>query len=91
MRSSIGLRFGKYFVDIQNACTHGQFAPQFSLFIAHPVTVRIQDTFWTEDYAQDHARKISSFNHELGKEGWSHMLAKTCLNDKTFLEVGCNI
>jgi pseudaminic acid biosynthesis-associated methylase len=55
------------------------------------MTDRIQDTFWSEEYAKNYARKNSGFNDELGKEGWSHMLAKADLQTKTFLEVGCNI
>lgn len=52
---------------------------------------RFQDTFWTEDYAKDYASKNSSFDNELGREGWSQMLSKAQLDIKTYLEVGCNI
>jgi pseudaminic acid biosynthesis-associated methylase len=52
---------------------------------------RIQDNFWSEDYAFDYARKNSVFNNELGSEGWSLMLSKASLTLKTYLEVGCNI
>lgn len=30
------------------------------------MTQRIQDIFWTQDYAQDYAAKNSSFDNELG-------------------------
>jgi pseudaminic acid biosynthesis-associated methylase len=55
------------------------------------MTQRIQDTFWTAEYAQDYATKNSSFDDELGRDGWHKMLAKASLNDKTYLELGCNI
>lgn len=52
---------------------------------------RIQDCFWSKDYAKDYVQKNSTFNHELGREGWSHMLANASLTKKKYLEVGCNI
>jgi pseudaminic acid biosynthesis-associated methylase len=52
---------------------------------------RIQDIFWVKDYANDYAFKNSEFDNELGRDAWAKMLAKTKLNDKSYLEVGCNI
>ena len=55
------------------------------------MTRRIQDVFWTKDYADDYANKNSEFNNELGKTGWEKILSKAKLVEKTYLEIGCNI
>ena len=52
---------------------------------------RIQDIFWTEEYAEDYRAKNWAFDNELGKQGWSKILHKANLVQKTYLEVGCNI
>ena len=52
---------------------------------------RIQDTFWTEEYAEDYIHKNSSFDHQLGRQGWEKILSKAKLVGKSYLEVGCNI
>ena len=52
---------------------------------------RIQDVFWTDEYAEDYRSKNSVFDHELGRQGWAEILEKTKLVEKTYLEVGCNI
>lgn len=52
---------------------------------------RIQDTFWTDDYAEEYRKKNSEFDNELGSQGWAKILEKADLVDKTYLEVGCNI
>ena len=52
---------------------------------------RIQDTFWTDEYAEDYRSKNCTFDDELGKQGWEKILDKAVLTQKTFLEVGCNI
>lgn len=52
---------------------------------------RIQDTFWTEEYAEDYIHKNSSFDHQLGRQGWGKILSKAKLVRKSYLEVGCNI
>ena len=31
---------------------------------------RIQDIFWTDDYAEDYRSKNSEFDNELGRKGW---------------------
>ena len=55
------------------------------------MTRRIQDVFWTKDYADDYANKNSEFNNELGNTGWEKILSKAKLVEKTYLEIGCNI
>lgn len=55
------------------------------------MTERIQDTFWSSEYAQDYAAKNTGFDNQLGKEGWQKMLAKARFHAKTYLEIGCNI
>ena len=52
---------------------------------------RIQDIFWTEEYAEDYSAKNCAFDNELGKQGWAKILNKANLTQKTYLEVGCNI
>jgi pseudaminic acid biosynthesis-associated methylase len=52
---------------------------------------RVQDIFWTKDYADDYAFKNSEFDNELGRDAWAKMLARAKLYDKSYLEVGCNI
>jgi len=52
---------------------------------------RIQDAFWTDEYAEDYRKKNSKFDNELGRQGWAEILGKADLVDKTYLEVGCNI
>ena len=55
------------------------------------MTKRIQDVFWTDDYAESYSLKNSSFDNELGRQGWSKILGKANLMKKNYLEVGCNI
>ena len=31
---------------------------------------RIQDIFWTDDYAEDYRSKNSEFDNELSRKGW---------------------
>ena len=52
---------------------------------------RIQDAFWTDEYADDYRLKNSEFDTELGRQGWAKILEKADLIKKTYLEVGCNI
>lgn len=52
---------------------------------------RIQDVFWTDEYADSYSLKNSVFDNELGRQGWAKILNKADLVQKTFLEVGCNI
>ena len=52
---------------------------------------RIQDIFWTDDYAEDYRSKNSEFDNELGRKGWQKILEKADLVEKTYLEIGCNI
>jgi len=55
------------------------------------MTKRIQDVFWTDEYAEDYRLKNMKFDNELGRQGWAKILEKADLIDKTYLEVGCNI
>lgn len=52
---------------------------------------RIQDAFWSDEYAEDYRSKNSEFDNELGRQGWAKILEKADLIEKTYLEVGCNI
>jgi len=52
---------------------------------------RLQDIFWSDEYAEDYRSKNSNFDNELGRKGWGRILGKADLVDKTYLEVGCNI
>ena len=56
-----------------------------------PMDKRIQDAFWTDEYAEDYRSKNSEFDNELGRKGWAKILEKADLIEKTYLEVGCNI
>lgn len=56
-----------------------------------PMDKRIQDVFWTDEYAEDYRSKNSVFDNELGRQGWAKILEKADLVEKTYLEVGCNI
>jgi len=56
-----------------------------------PTDKRIQDAFWTDDYAEAYRLKNGEFDNELGRQGWAKILAKAELIQKTYLEVGCNI
>jgi len=56
-----------------------------------PMDKRIQDIFWTDEYAEDYRSKNSKFDNELGRQGWAKILEKAELVEKTYLEVGCNI
>ncbi len=55
------------------------------------MTQRIQDVFWAVEYADSYSIKNSSFDNELGRQGWAQILDKADLVQKTYLEVGCNI
>jgi pseudaminic acid biosynthesis-associated methylase len=52
---------------------------------------RLQDIFWSSEYAKSYAAKNQGFDNELGGEAWSQILSGAKLIEKTFLEVGCNI
>ena len=52
---------------------------------------RIQDVFWTDEYADSYSLKNSTFDNELGCQGWAKILEKASLTRKTYLEIGCNI
>lgn len=52
---------------------------------------RIQDIFWSDEYADAYSLKNSSFDNELGRQAWSKILENADLVEKTYLEVGCNI
>jgi pseudaminic acid biosynthesis-associated methylase len=55
------------------------------------MTKRIQDIFWTEEYADSYILKNSAFDNELGRQGWAKILDKADLAQKNYLELGCNI
>lgn len=55
------------------------------------MTDRIQDVFWSDEYAEEYASKNCGFDDELGKRGWAQILSKASLVEKTYLEIGCNI
>lgn len=50
-----------------------------------------QEKFWAQDYAQDYIARNRSFDHDLGAQAWSTMLAKAERPLRNFLECGCNI
>ena len=52
---------------------------------------RIQDVFWTEEYAHSYRSKNEVFDNEVGRQGWAKILNKADLIDRTYLEIGCNI
>jgi len=52
---------------------------------------RIQDVFWTEEYADSYRSKNKGFDNEVGRQGWAKILNKADLVDRTYLEIGCNI
>ena len=52
---------------------------------------RIQDVFWTEEYADSYWSKNKGFDNELGRQGWEKILKKADLVERTYLEIGCNI
>ena len=56
-----------------------------------PMDKRIQDVFWSDEYAEGYRTKNRDFDNELGKQGWAKILDKVNLSQKTYLEVGCNI
>ena len=49
-----------------------------------------QEEFWANRYEKEYQRKNSSFNLDLGIEGWNQMLDKA-EGISSFLECGCNI
>ena len=55
------------------------------------MNMRIQDVFWSEEYAESYMSKNSGFDNEIGRQGWAKILDKADLTEKTYLEVGCNI
>lgn len=50
-----------------------------------------QEQFWATTYAENYIRKNQEFDHDLGAEAWSKMLANVDGDIDTFLECGCNI
>ena len=49
-----------------------------------------QETFWSEQYAEEYIKKNSEFDITLGSQAWEKMLESTC-GITSLLECGCNI
>jgi len=55
------------------------------------MTKCIQDSFWTDEYAESRSLKNSAFANELGRQGWGKILDKSSLAQKIYLDIGCNV